>query len=126
MKPDQKKIIFSTGGGKGGVGKSIFSVALGCHLAQEGNSVALVDLDLGGANLHTYLGLIKKTPTMANFILRKVSSLEEILLETSQKNLKLISGTKIEAWKLRMHFKPSTVIKFLTSKGITHELFYLK
>jgi flagellar biosynthesis protein FlhG len=94
MKPDQKNIIFSTGGGKGGVGKSIFSVALGCHLAKEGKSVALVDLDLGGANLHTYLGLIKKTPTIADFILRKVPSLEEILLETSQKNLKLISGAE--------------------------------
>lgn len=94
MKSDQKKIIFAAGGGKGGVGKSIFSVALGCHIAKEGNSAALVDLDLGGANLHTYLGLIKKTPTIADFILRKVSSLEEILLETSQKNLKLISGAE--------------------------------
>ncbi|MBC8393204.1 MAG: hypothetical protein H8E17_11635 [Deltaproteobacteria bacterium] len=35
----------------------------------------------------------------------------------------VFSGTKIEAWKLRMHFKPSTVIKFLKSKGISHELF---
>jgi hypothetical protein len=25
-----------------------------------------------------------------------------------------------------MHFKPSTVIKFLTSKGITHELFFMR
>lgn len=93
MKSDKKtKMIFSVAGGKGGVGKSIFSVALGTNLAMQGHSVALVDLDLGAANLHTYLGIIKHTPTIADFILKEVSSLEEILIETSQKNLKVISG----------------------------------
>jgi len=94
MKSNQQKMIFAAGGGKGGVGKSIFSVALGCLFAKEGHRVVLVDLDLGAANLHTYLGIIRETPTIADFILRKVSALEEILLETSQKNLKLISGAK--------------------------------
>ena len=76
MNSGQKaKIIFSVGGGKGGVGKSIFSVAFGTLLAREGFRVALVDLDLGAANLHTCLGIIKKTPTIADFILRKVPSL---------------------------------------------------
>ncbi len=93
MKPGRKsKIIFSVGGGKGGVGKSIFSVALGTVLAGEGHKVALVDLDLGTANLHTYLGITRKTPAIADFILRKVASLEDILLETSRKNLTVISG----------------------------------
>jgi flagellar biosynthesis protein FlhG len=91
---DKPKMIISVAGGKGGVGKSIFSVALGTKLAMDGNSVALVDLDLGAANLHTYLGIIKKTPTIADFILKKVPSLEEILLETSQKNLKVVSGAE--------------------------------
>ncbi len=93
MKPARKsKTIFSIGGGKGGVGKSIFSVALGAVLADEGRKVALVDLDLGTANLHTYLGITRKTPAIADFILRKVDSLEDILLETSRKNLMVISG----------------------------------
>jgi len=95
MKMDKKsKAIFSVAGGKGGVGKSIFTIALGVTLANEGHRVALVDLDLGAANLHTYLGIIKKTPTIADFILKKVSSLDELLLETSQKNLKIISGAE--------------------------------
>jgi len=95
MKPDSKpKMIFSVAGGKGGVGKSIFSVALGTKLAMDGNSVALVDLDLGAANLHTYLGIIKKTPTIADFILKNVSSLNDILVETAQKNMKIISGAE--------------------------------
>ena len=95
MKKDQKrKTIFAIGGGKGGVGKSIFSIALGTVLAGKGNRVALVDLDLGASNLHTYVGITKKTPTMADFILRRVSSLEDVLIDTSHQNLKLISGAE--------------------------------
>jgi len=95
MKPDNKpKMIFSVAGGKGGVGKSIFSVSLGTKLAMDGHSVALVDLDLGAANLHTYLGIVKKTPTIADFILKKVPSLTDILVETSQENMKIISGAE--------------------------------
>ena len=95
MEPDKKaKTIFSVGGGKGGIGKSIFSVALGATLAKNGRSVILADLDLGAANLHTYLGITKKTPTIADFILKKVSSLEDILVETSVDNLKIISGAE--------------------------------
>lgn len=95
MKPDSKpKMILSVAGGKGGVGKSIFSVSLGTKLAMDGHSVALVDLDLGAANLHTYLGIIKKTPTIADFILKKVPSLKDILVETSQENMKIISGAE--------------------------------
>ena len=76
MKSGKKtKMIFSVGGGKGGVGKSIFSVAFGTLLAREGFSVALVDLDLGAANMHTCLGILKKTPTIADFIMRKATSL---------------------------------------------------
>lgn len=94
MKSDKKiRMIFSVGGGKGGVGKSIFSIALGVALAKSGHKVALIDLDLGAANLHTYLGIFGNTPTIADFLLAKISSLEDILVETSQKNLRLISGS---------------------------------
>jgi flagellar biosynthesis protein FlhG len=93
-KEKKTKTIFSVGGGKGGVGKSILSVALGTTLAKDGNRVILVDLDLGAANLHTYLGITTKTRTLADFILKNVPSLEEILIETSVENLKLISGAE--------------------------------
>jgi len=90
----KRKTIIAIGGGKGGVGKSIFSIALGTVLAGQGNSVILVDLDLGASNLHTYVGITKSTPTIADFILRKVSSLEEVVVETSHNNLRLISGAE--------------------------------
>jgi flagellar biosynthesis protein FlhG len=65
---------------------------LGVSLAKNGYSVILIDLDLGAANLHTYLGIIAKTPTISDFIFKKVSSLEDVLVKTSQKNLMFISG----------------------------------
>ncbi len=95
MRPESKpKMIISVAGGKGGVGKSIFSVALGAQFAMEGNRVVLADLDLGAANVHTYLGIIKKTPTIADFILKKAPSLEDIMIDTSRENLKIISGAE--------------------------------
>ncbi|MBC8412795.1 MAG: P-loop NTPase [Nitrospira sp.] len=88
------KVLMSVGGGKGGVGKSIFAIALGTAYARDGRKVALVDLDLGAANLHTYLGITKATPTLADFILKRVPTLEELLINTSVKNMQLISGAE--------------------------------
>jgi len=47
--------IYPIGGGKGGVGKSFITANLGALLAKQGKRVVLVDLDLGGSNLHTFL-----------------------------------------------------------------------
>ncbi|HUJ18665.1 MAG TPA: P-loop NTPase [Nitrospirota bacterium] len=93
-KAHESGVIFSVGGGKGGVGKSILSIALGTALAREGRSVVLADLDLGAANLHTYLGILGRTPTIADFILNKVPSLENLVVETPERNLGLISGAE--------------------------------
>ena len=49
--------IIAVGGGKGGVGKSLVTSSLGISLAQHGKRVVVLDADLGGANLHTCLGL---------------------------------------------------------------------
>jgi flagellar biosynthesis protein FlhG len=86
--------VISVGGGKGGVGKSILSIGMGVALARSGKSVVLADLDLGAANLHTYLGILGRTPTIADFILGKVPSLENLVVETSVNNLGLISGAE--------------------------------
>ncbi|MCB1488425.1 MAG: P-loop NTPase, partial [Bauldia sp.] len=42
--------------GKGGVGKTTSSAAIGAALAQTGDSVALVDFDVGLRNLDLVLG----------------------------------------------------------------------
>src|SRR5512136_1558160 len=54
--PRTRRQIWSVGGGKGGIGKSLIAASLGWQLARMGRRVVLVDADLGGANLHTCLG----------------------------------------------------------------------
>jgi septum site-determining protein MinD len=53
------KIIISASG-KGGVGKSVFTVNLGATLAERGVKVVMIDMNLGLRNLDIYLGLENK------------------------------------------------------------------
>ena len=46
-----------SGGGRGGVGKSLVAVNLAVYFAQLGKSVVLVDGDATGGNLHAHFGL---------------------------------------------------------------------
>lgn len=93
MNLDRKvKHIIAVGGGKGGVGKSLFSISIAICLAELGKKVVLADFDLGSANLHTYLG-VRSQKSLAAFFKKKVKFLEEILEDTGIKNLKLISGS---------------------------------
>ena len=87
-----RKQIWAVGGGKGGTGKTVVSASIGILLAKAGNRVIIIDADLGGANLHTCLGIRHPSTTIADFLLKKVTSLDELLLETPIKNLRLISG----------------------------------
>ena len=43
-----------------------------------GKRVVLVDADLGGANLHTCLGLPGPTRTLGDFIQRRVERIEDV------------------------------------------------
>jgi flagellar biosynthesis protein FlhG len=85
-------MIYSIGGGKGGVGKSFVAASLGTLLAGSGKSVALVDLDLGGSNLHTFLGLPAPEDGLNRFLDRTESQLERVAAGTDKDNLFLISS----------------------------------
>lgn len=84
--------VIAVGGGKGGIGKSLLSANLGIALSRRGAKVVLVDLDLGGANLHTCLGVPQPKVTLSDFIDRKVQHLEEVLVPTPFERLSLVSG----------------------------------
>lgn len=86
------KKLWSIGGGKGGIGKSVFTLGLGISLANLGRRIILVDGDLGGANLHTLMGVRYPTHTLEDFLLKRVPRLEDIILETGVKGIGLICG----------------------------------
>lgn len=84
--------VISIGGGKGGVGKSLISANLAIELARRGKRVVLVDADLGGANLHTTLGIDLPRRTLSDFIERRVARIEDVVTATGIENLGLVSG----------------------------------
>ena len=84
--------IWAIGGGKGGAGKSVVSTILAFWLGRMDKRTVLVDLDLGGANLHTLLGIKSPLKTLNDFITRKFELLEDICIDTGNQNLRLISG----------------------------------
>lgn len=89
--PAPKK-IWAIGGGKGGVGKSLITANIGVGLAKLGKKVILVDGDLGGADLHTCLGLKRLPYTIGDFLTGRKDELDKILVDTPVENLKLIGG----------------------------------
>jgi len=84
--------LWSIGGGKGGIGKSFITLGLGMSLARWGKKVILIDGDLGGANLHTLMGIRYPHVTLEHFLLKKVARLEDIVIETQIKGIGLICG----------------------------------
>jgi len=89
------KTILPIASGKGGVGKTILSANLGVCLARAGKTVVMVDLDLGGSNLHTCLGVRNNKAGLGNYIYRQEESLESLIVETSQRRLFLIPGDSL-------------------------------
>jgi flagellar biosynthesis protein FlhG len=90
--PRSRREIWCVGGGKGGIGKSLITASLGWTVARMGRRVVLVDMDLGGANLHTCLGVPSPARTLGDFIRRRVEKIEDVAVETNEPCLRLISG----------------------------------
>lgn len=83
--------IWAVGGGKGGTGKSFLISSIGSCLAAKGKKVALVDADLGGANLHTFLGIDRPKASLTDFFERN-RLLGDLLVDTGIPNLGLVAG----------------------------------
>jgi flagellar biosynthesis protein FlhG len=105
--------IWTIGGGKGGSGKTFIAVNLGICLSRFGEKVVLIDTDLGGANIHTLLGLSFPERTLSDFINKKVKGIRDVVVDTDVPNLGLVVGAQDllnaanpkdpQKWKLIRH-----------------------
>ena len=96
VKSERNCKIWAIGGGKGGVGKSLVTANTSICLALMGYRVVTVDLDLGGANMHTCLGVPIPEKTLSDYISKKVTNFKDLLVPTPIKNLQIISGAQDE------------------------------
>ncbi len=89
MKKTNPVRVIAITSGKGGVGKTNLSVNLGIALAQAGRRVALLDADMGLANVDILLGIYPKFNLL--HVLSGDKTLAEIMLD-GPSGLKVIPG----------------------------------
>ncbi len=89
-----QKTIWAIGGGKGGIGKTLLTSNMGVYLSWLNKKVVVVDMDLGGANLHTSLGVEAPARTLSDLVLGRVEDIGELIQTTPIRNLELISGAQ--------------------------------
>jgi len=78
--------------GKGGVGKSMFAANLAIALATRGDESVAVDLDLGGSNLYTFLGISNRYPGIGDYFKSSEIRFNDLFVQTSIPNLRFIPG----------------------------------
>lgn len=84
--------ILPIASGKGGVGKSLVSANLSIALAQGGKNVVLADLDLGGSNIHMFLGLRSMENGIGTYLNNPKVDFKDIIIETEYNNLRFVPG----------------------------------
>ncbi len=95
--------IIAVGGAKGGIGKSLFVANLGVFLSQMGKRTVVVDLDLGAANLHLYMGVWSLTHRIDDFLAKKVPTICDIMMPTQYGPL-IIGGGVGNLGAANIHF----------------------
>jgi flagellar biosynthesis protein FlhG len=84
--------VIAVGSGKGGVGKTLVSSSIALALAKRfGRRVVAIDVDLGGANLHTGLGIKRPAFALNRFVLEKVP-LQDLSTASGFNGLEFVSG----------------------------------
>jgi flagellar biosynthesis protein FlhG len=116
--PDESpvKTVWAVAGGKGGTGKSFVASSLALLLASETDRVIAIDADLGGPNLHTFLGLKDISRDLGDFITKKSQRLEDAVAATPYPGLGIIKGADNILFNPNLsHFKKSRMIRQIRS-----------
>ncbi len=79
------------------MGKTEICANLGVRLGQLGYNTVVIDLDLGGSNLHSALGIKNKNYGLGNFLSDRRLGFEQILSDTPFPNLRFIPGDVLVA-----------------------------
>ncbi len=92
MKTKNGVVIIPVASGKGGVGKSFIAANLALALARRGYRTVAADLDLGGSNLHHFMGLANRHPGIGDFLSGRGAALERLLVQTPEPLLRFLPG----------------------------------
>lgn len=106
--------ILPVASGKGGVGKSFFVANLSVILGELDQKVVAVDLDLGGSNLHTMLGIKNDLNGIGYFIYDKDADFSSLIHETGYKNVFFVPGDSLHVGTANLqYFRKMKIIKEL-------------
>ncbi len=84
--------IIAVGGAKGGVGKSTLAASLATALATMGHRVVAADLDLGGADLHLFLGIRRPQRSLGDLLSGRAGDLAACLEPAGIATLSVLAG----------------------------------
>ena len=109
---DKEGEIWAVGGGKGGTGKTFITSSAGTYLARKGRQVVLVDMDIGGANLHTFFGISRPQKSLTSFF-EMGASLADLVVTGdihSMASDKVTFSQKLKLFRQIMKLNAQTVI----------------
>ncbi|ADB62038.1 cell division ATPase MinD [Haloterrigena turkmenica DSM 5511] len=89
--------VYAIASGKGGVGKTTTTVNLGTALAQAGERVAIVDADLGMANLAGFVSLTPDSTTLHD-VLSGDASVDDATYRITDNIVAVPSGTSLDEY----------------------------
>ncbi|MFC4249178.1 cell division ATPase MinD [Natribaculum luteum] len=92
-----EQTVYAIASGKGGVGKTTATVNLGTALAQAGERVAIVDVDLGMANLAGFISLNADSTTLHD-VLAGNASIHEATYKIADNIVAIPSGTDLDEY----------------------------